>query len=143
MLTFEKLITISNTNLAQRAVDTNQCPNRFLKSNIAYGFFAMFPSITQVQSHYSLYSSYRDWKGSKQLCFCFCSEKSKLQSWKTNWRIVMKQATNVTSLSFKWKKTTNVLRVSRRFWSPYSCNRSFCGRRCCKTSICISCSGSR
>ena len=55
----------------------------------------------------------------------------------------MNQATNVTSLSFKWKKTTNVLRVSRRFWSPYSCNRSFCGRRCCKTSICISCSGSR
>ena len=41
------------------------------------------------------------------------------------------------------EKIANLLGVSTSFWSPYSCNFPFCGRRCCKTSICISCCSSR
>ena len=41
------------------------------------------------------------------------------------------------------EKIVNLLEVSTSFWSPYSCNRPVYSRRCCKTSICISCCRSR
>ena len=49
----------------------------------------------------------------------------------------MNQVTNLKSLAFTWKKIANLLVIYSRFWRPYFCNRLFCGRRCCKTSICI------
>ena len=41
------------------------------------------------------------------------------------------------------EKIANLLGVSASFWSPYFCNRPVCDRRCCRTSICISCCRSR
>ena len=37
------------------------------------------------------------------------------------------------------EKTANLFWVSIILWSPYFCSCLFCGRQCCKTSICISC----
>ena len=54
-------------------------------------------------------------------------------------RIVMNQVINLKSLGFTWKKTANLFWVSIILWSPYFCSCLFCGRQCCKTSICISC----
>ena len=41
------------------------------------------------------------------------------------------------------KKIANLPKVSTSFLSPYFCNCPFSRRRCCKTSICISCYRSR
>ena len=57
-------------------------------------------------------------------------------SGRPNLRIVINQVTNLKSLGFTWRKLVNLLKVSTSFWSPYFCNRPFCGRRCCKTSVC-------
>ena len=57
-----------------------------------------------------------------------------------NLRTDMNQVTNLKSLDFTWKKVAKLLVVSMEFSrSPYFCNYPFCGRMCCKTSICISC----
>ena len=47
------------------------------------------------------------------------------------------------SLDFTREKIANLLGVSKSFWSPYFCNRPFCGRRCRKTSTNITCCRSR
>ena len=57
-------------------------------------------------------------------------------------RIDMSQVQNLKSLGFPYKNIADLRRVSASFWSLYFCNRPFCGRRHCKTSICISCYGS-
>ena len=69
-------------------------------------------------------------------------------AWKTsnnsrerpNLKINMNQVTNLKSLG---EKIANLQGVSTCFWSSYFCNRPFCGRRCYKTSISISCCESR
>ena len=71
--------------------------------------------------------------------FVFARKTSNDNRGRSNLRIDMNQETNLKSLGFKWKKILVVQGVSTSFWSPYFCNRPFCGRRCCKTSICISC----
>ena len=55
----------------------------------------------------------------------------------------MNQIINLKSLDFTRKKIANLLGVSKSFWSPYFCNRPFCGRKCCKTSTNITCCRSR
>ena len=57
-------------------------------------------------------------------------------SGRPNLRIDINQVTNLKSLGFTWKKLVNLLEVFTSFWSPYFCNRPFCGRRCCKTGVC-------
>ena len=55
---------------------------------LAYGFFDMFASITQVQSHYSLYSFWTRLKWFKITQFLHLFENFKRQTWKTklkNW----------------------------------------------------------
>ena len=68
---------------------------------------------------------------------------SKNSRGRANLKIDMYQVTILKSMGFTWKEMANLLGVSTRFWCPYFCNRPFCGRWCCKTSICISCCRSR
>ena len=75
--------------------------------------------------------------------FVFCLENLKRQSWSPNWRIYKNQVTNPKSLGFTWKKIANLLGVSVCFWSLHFCNRLFCCKQFCETSICISCCRSR
>ena len=107
--------------------------------NLGYGFFDMFASITQVQSHYSLYSFWMRLKWRKITQYLFLFGNFNDNRGRPTLRIVMSQVANLKLLGFTWKKMATLLGVSTSFWSPYFCNHLFCGRRCCKTSICISC----
>ena len=75
--------------------------------------------------------------------FVFVRKTSNDSCGRPNLRIDMNQVTNLKSLGFASKNIINILEVTTHFWSLYFWNRSFCGRRCCKTSICISCCWSR
>ena len=114
-----------------------------MKYNLTYGFFDMLASITQVQNRFSLYSFWTKRKWLKITQFLFLFGNFKRQSWRPNFRIDMNQVTNLKSLGLIWKKIANLVGVTASFWSPYFYNRPFCGRRRCKTSICISCCRSR
>ena len=90
-----------------------------------YGFFDMFAWITQVQNRYILF------------IFLFnetemAQNGPKLRMTWTKWKFW-------NHAKLHGKKTFNLKGVSTSFWPPYFCNYPFCGRLCCKTSICISC----
>ena len=97
----------------------------------------MFASITQVQTHYSLYSFWTRLEWFKITQFLVLLEKLQTtvaedQTWGLTW--TNEQIWN--HCGFYMEKIANLLRVSTSFLSPYFCNRSFCGTRCCETSIC-------
>ena len=100
----------------------------------------MFASITQVQSYYSFFILLLDETimAQNNLVFVFVRRTSNESRGRQNFRIDMNQVRNLKSLGFTWKKKANLFRVSPSFWFPCFCNRPFCGRWCCKTSICIS-----
>ena len=108
--------------------------------NLAYGLFDIFVSIIQVLSHYSLYSFLtRIWLEIAQFLFLF----GKLQAAAVEdqiWELIyINQIKNLKMLGFTWKEKAKLLRVASSLWSPCFCNRPFCGRRCYKTSVCITC----
>ena len=126
-------------NNMQRTLDITQCPDRFLNHNLAHGFYDMFALITRVQSHNFLYFIWTRLKWLEITHFVFVWKTSNNTRGRPNLRINMNQVTNLESLDFTWKKIASLLGVSTIFLTPYFCNRPFCGRRCSKTSICISC----
>ena len=75
--------------------------------------------------------------------FVFAQKTSNDSCGRPDLKTDMNQVKNLKSLSFTWKKIANLRGVSTSFWFSYFCNRPFCGKRCCKTSICISCCKSR
>ena len=97
----------------------------------------MFASITQVQSHYSLYSFWTRLKWFKITQFLVLFEKLQTtvvedQTWGLTW--TNEQIWN--HCGFYMEKIANLLWVSTSFLSSYFCNRLFCDTQCCETSIC-------
>ena len=107
------MLTFNNTNLAQRTLDITKCPDRCLKHNLEHGFFDIFTSITQVESHH--YSVYFSWMRLKWLSFVFIWKTSNDSRRRPNLRIEMNQVTNLKSLGFTLKKITNLQEVSASF----------------------------
>ena len=104
ILTFEIILTFNYTNLAQRSLDITLCPDPFLKHNLANGFFDVFASITQVQSHYSLYSFRTRLKWLKIAQVFFVRKTSNDSRGRPYLRIDISQVTNLKSMDFTWKK---------------------------------------
>ena len=90
--------------MAQRSLDITLCPDPFLKHNLANGFFDVFASITQVQSHYSLYSFRTRLKWLKIAQGFFVRKTSNDSRGRPYLRIDISQVTNLKSLDFTWKK---------------------------------------
>ena len=86
-------------------------PRPCLKYSLSHGFFDMFASITQVQSHYSLMAQ-------NNSVFIFVWKTINDSCGRTNLRIDMNQVTNLKSL--EWRKIANLLGVSTSFWSKFS-----------------------
>ena len=81
--------------------------------------------------------------GQNNSVFGFVRKTSNDSCGKPNLRNDMNQVTNLKSLVFSWKKIAYLLGFSTSFWSLCFWKRPFCGRRCYKTSVCISCCRSR
>ena len=83
--------------------------------NLGYGFFDMFASITQVQSHYSLYSFWMRLKWRKITQYLFLFGNFNDNRGRPNLRIAMSQVANLKLLGFTWEKIATLLGVSTSF----------------------------